>query len=697
MSMAGLKRVLPVAALVAALALMSTIGGVWYTSSRQEAAAVGWVEHTHVAIETLLRIGSALAVAENGLRGFAATHADEELSGVAPALEAAAARAEEIRELTHDNLGQQRRLDELQPELMRRIQLLFARLRAQEQGAQDPGITPETARLSQRIREGLARMVAVEQRLLEQRAEVSRGRALRLRTMSLLGLAISILLILGAAFVMMHERRRAQRAERALRTKHRLLDSIVEGTDDTVLVRDLDGRYLLINTAGARLFGKKPGEVLGKSLLELMPSEVAIPVMRRDEDIIRAGVFRTLEESVVVGGVTRTFLSTKGPYRDPDQRIIGIIGISRDITERRDLEAARLADVKLQLRLGELLQACRVVDEAYQVIEQLAPRFFPAEAGAVYLFHASRDHLEAHVTWGESGDGGSARTFTPDDCWAIRRGQPHFLESFEMGMGCKHAAGRDEVAGGSMLCVPLLAYGEMLGTLHLRSRGPMGEPVRQRAAVLSEQIAMALANLQLREKLRNQSIRDPLTGLFNRRYTEETLTRELHRAERQSTSMSMLAVDVDHFKRFNDTFGHEAGDKVLREIAKLLIEETRGGDVASRMGGEELLVVLPGASLENACVKAERIRLAIKNLQVTHLGIPLGPITVSVGVAAFPEQGRQAEDLLRAADVALYRAKAEGRDRVVMAEVSLDSVAASGAPPGLASDRPILGIRSRPT
>lgn len=305
MSTAGLKRALPFAGLVSALALMSTIGQVWYTFSRQEAAAVSWVEHTHVAIETLLRIGSAMAVAESGVQGFVATHADEQLSGVAPALEDAAARAEQIRALTRDNLGQQRRLDELQPELMQRIKLLLVRLRAQQQGAEDPAVTLETARLSRRTREGLAQMIAVEQRLLEQRAEFSRWKAQRLRTMSFLGIALSILLVLAAAFVMMRERRRAQRAERALRTKHRLLDSIVEGTDDAVLVRDLDGRYLLINTAGARLFGKTPEEVLGKSLLELAPSEVATPVMLHDEDIIRAGGVRTLEESVVVAGIDR--------------------------------------------------------------------------------------------------------------------------------------------------------------------------------------------------------------------------------------------------------------------------------------------------------------------------------------------------------------------------------------------------------
>ena len=212
--------------------------------------------------------------------------------------------------------------------------------------------------------------------------------------------------------------------------------------------------------------------------------------------------------------------------------------------------------------------------------------------------------------------------------------------------------------------------------MHLRSAAAIAEPVRKRAAVLGEQIAMALANLQLREKLRNQAIRDPLTGLFNRRYTEETLTRELHRAERHGHPLAMLAIDVDHFKRFNDSFGHEAGDKVLREISGLLLEKTRGGDVASRMGGEELLVVLPGAGLEDARAKAEQIRFAVKQLQVVHLGAKLGTVTVSMGVSCFPEHGRQTEDLLRVADAALYRAKHAGRDQVVVQEAAPARVSA---------------------
>jgi diguanylate cyclase (GGDEF)-like protein len=191
--------------------------------------------------------------------------------------------------------------------------------------------------------------------------------------------------------------------------------------------------------------------------------------------------------------------------------------------------------------------------------------------------------------------------------------------------------------------------------------------VRERLGILGEQIALAVANLRLRETLRNQSIRDPLTTLFNRRYAEETLHRELMRCERANANLSIALLDVDHFKKFNDTYGHETGDEVLKEIARFLQFQTRGGDVASRLGGEELMVILPGANAEDAVKKAETLRGGIRELKVRSQGKTIGPVTVSIGVASFGAHGRTGEELLRSADAALYRAKREGRDRVMVA------------------------------
>jgi diguanylate cyclase (GGDEF)-like protein len=169
----------------------------------------------------------------------------------------------------------------------------------------------------------------------------------------------------------------------------------------------------------------------------------------------------------------------------------------------------------------------------------------------------------------------------------------------------------------------------------------------------------------LREKLREQAMRDNLTGLYNRHYVEEWFDLELRRAQRHGRPIAAIMLDVDHFKRFNDSFGHEAGDLVLREVAGALRRSTRGSDVASRYGGEEFLVLLPECRFDAALRKAEQLREEIAKLELHYDGRPLGPVTASLGVAAFPDHAKESEELLRHADEALYLAKQAGRNRVV--------------------------------
>jgi diguanylate cyclase (GGDEF)-like protein len=194
------------------------------------------------------------------------------------------------------------------------------------------------------------------------------------------------------------------------------------------------------------------------------------------------------------------------------------------------------------------------------------------------------------------------------------------------------------------------------------------ESKRQLATTLARHIELALANLHLRETLRSQSIRDPLTGLFNRRSMEETLALEVARAARSRHTLSVIMLDLDRFKNFNDTFGHEAGDVLLRHLAKLLQTHIRPGDIACRYGGEEFTLILPNAPLEVAKQRTERLCELARHLSVEHQGRSLGPVTISAGIAVFPLHGSSEETLLRAADVALYRAKTEGRDRVIVAQ-----------------------------
>jgi len=188
--------------------------------------------------------------------------------------------------------------------------------------------------------------------------------------------------------------------------------------------------------------------------------------------------------------------------------------------------------------------------------------------------------------------------------------------------------------------------------------------------LLEEQIKQrTVALMKANARLQQESIRDPLTGLYNRRYLEEILERETRRAVRAEYGLGVLMLDLDHFKKINDTYGHDAGDSVLRETAAFLVKSVRAEDTVCRFGGEEFVIVLPLTDLRTAQARAERIRSNLREHTLLRQGNALVPITISVGVAELPQHGTSPRDLLRRADAALYRAKKEGRDRVAVAEL----------------------------
>jgi diguanylate cyclase (GGDEF)-like protein len=315
--------------------------------------------------------------------------------------------------------------------------------------------------------------------------------------------------------------------------------------------------------------------------------------------------------------------------------------------------------------MSDFLQACLSVEEAKSVIGTLIKLLFPNIDGGVFIKSTSNKFVEPVATWGTVP--AEQTPFAPFECWALRRSRVHWVEDIECGLACQHLQAHPLPA--ASLCIPMLAQGETLGLLYLRTQesGKLTKAKRRLAVTVAEQIALALANLKLRENLRDQSIRDPLTGLFNRRYLEESLEREVSRAERKHHPLGIIMLDVDHFKKFNDKFGHNAGDAVLRELGQFLLKHIRGSDIACRYGGEELTLILPEAPLEILKQRAEQLREAVKHLKVHNPQEMVGVITLSIGVACFPEHGLTGEAVLEAADAALYRAKEGGRDRVAIA------------------------------
>lgn len=317
------------------------------------------------------------------------------------------------------------------------------------------------------------------------------------------------------------------------------------------------------------------------------------------------------------------------------------------------------------------------------MIASSARKLFQGFSGAVLVFSASRNVLEVITTWGTNSP--PQRVFSPSDCWALRRGRLHHSAGDDGAVRCSHFGDESRL---SSLCIPLMAHGETLGILclvagpggHERSSPSISKLNEQLTVSVAEQAALSFANLRLREKLRHQSVRDPLTGLFNRRYLDESLEREVPNAVRRRRSLGVIMFDVDRFKQFNDLFGHDAGDTVLRELGDYLAKFIRGGDLACRYGGEEFTLILPECSLEETRSRAEELRTSFQQLSIKHKNTVLGKVTLSLGVAALPDNGTTAEELLAAADGALLRAKREGRDRVLIAEVSSDR--AQGMAPG---------------
>lgn len=355
-----------------------------------------------------------------------------------------------------------------------------------------------------------------------------------------------------------------------------------------------------------------------------------------------------------------------------------VVGTHTDVTERRGMEEAlrvSLAEVKrhdgrmiVLNRMSDLLLSCETREEAYRIIASSAKRLFAGWSGGLAILgEGAAPVLRVVATWGDAQV--LPATFPLHDCWALRRGDIHEVTDPAQIAQCRHFSRRPP----AYLCIPLTVGGKTHGLLHV-SISDVPTEMRFRelqtfAIAVSESIKLVLSNLKLQETLREQAIRDPLTGLFNRRYLDETLSRELHRRQRQGEPLAAAMLDVDHFKRFNDTYGHEAGDAVLRAIGNLLNGSLRASDIACRYGGEELTVILPGSTLDDAQARLESLRQAVMQVRVVYQGRALPMITVSIGVAAVGAQEVDAAALLMRADIALYQAKEGGRNRVIVCEV----------------------------
>jgi len=385
---------------------------------------------------------------------------------------------------------------------------------------------------------------------------------------------------------------------------------------------------------------------------------------RRSADILRALAVLGIPFGIVVVGMVYWLLLREIGNRSRAERA-GADANARllETVEKLERHSADLAELN---RYGGLLQSSVDTDEAVSLTTQLLSQLLPETGGTLYRIRASQDYAEELARWGEHV-AHSAALLAPEQCWGLRRGQPYVVRGQREAVRCAHIDLPTLADALNTACIPLSAQGVQMGFIYLSSRSDGFIDRLDLVQAAAEQLSMAMHNLHLQERLRIQSIREPLTGLFNRRYLEESLARELGRCERRGLPLSLMMFDLDHFKAFNDLHGHPGGDALLAAFGRLLQAHARVEDIACRYGGEEFTLILPEASIEVAQQRAERIRQAVHALRVEHLGRELPAVTVSIGVATYRREGDSGEQLLRRADEALYRAKRVGRDRVEVA------------------------------
>lgn len=342
------------------------------------------------------------------------------------------------------------------------------------------------------------------------------------------------------------------------------------------------------------------------------------------------------------------------------RHIVKLIKLGQRELERRVIE--RTKEIETLQTFGTQLTVCKTREEALEVVKLISSILLPDFAGSIALYRNSKNQLEQKIHW--NGEGAGVSIYAPDECWALRTGQIHIGSPLEGTMACTHLEENSQ----RLICVPLVAQGVTHGVLHLAlpDKTEVTPEMKKLISAVAEHTSLALANLSLREDLRQQAIRDPLTGLYNRRYLMEVFDHELSRAGRRQRQLGILMIDVDHFKAFNDHYGHDAGDFVLSEIGLLLRKNIRCGDISCRYGGEEFALLLPETSCEEALNLSKKLGELVRDHNFTFKGQNIGPVTLSIGVAAYPDTALKIEDLIKCADKALYKAKNAGRDQAAV-------------------------------
>ncbi len=450
------------------------------------------------------------------------------------------------------------------------------------------------------------------------------------------------------------------------------VQAVFDNVPSVIFFKDLAGRYTLVNHLFESLNQLNRKDVIGKTDKELYPANVARKTEEIEKQVLELGQTINIEEILQFGDDEKVTLTSRFPLKNSEGKVYGLGAIATDVSElkyaQESLEESnfilarhlgelevRNREAKLLLEIVNTLYDCHSLEEAYAFIKNFWQKNFKVISGAIYLRQSPSSISKCVSVWGQN--------FHPpavdkDFCKALQQTSPlHVQTKNHAPETCCNLP--EEGGFDTLLCLPLQVYNELFGLLHLSFEKNASKVLNERdfelIQAISQQMALALSHLLLLEKV----FRDPLTDLFNNRFMIETLERELKQAKRTKKPISVLIIDIDHFRTINEKYGYDAGDQALCEFATLLKKSFRKADLVCRYGGEEFVVIMPSCPLEKAKERSEQLQLAAKHLTFTHQNKQLNFLPISIGIVASSKQTTSARELLHNALTALLKVKAK--------------------------------------
>lgn len=652
-----------------------------------------WIQHTHESMAAINRILLNLMNVESTSRGYVITGDTSFIDDIDENIKKVFNSYTLAKSLTVDNAEQQLLLNKLEPLLKERISLIKKTINYKSEKKLSETVAIPLITQAQSLTNNIRTII---EQLLQNEVSILQLREVlflkSFKSTVLFSTAIDIFNLIILAFIILYFNimfNHLVRVKNAADQSESLLKGIINGAQEYIVAIDLNYNFIAYNNAFVsefrHNFGKQPAIGMNlKDALKHLPQEQSksLEIWQR---ALQGEEFSIVREFGSEAHRTTQYELTFSPIYNDQNQLIGAAQIARDIGARiREELKLKSFNEKLETSLHNVedqakemamvndmnirLRSCSTLDETLSITSLYLKKLFPNTAGTLFIMNHSRNFLEGLTGWNSPQT--TETVFAPEDCWGLRQGKIYLYINKEESIPCKHCGKESDLH--SYFCIPLLALNEVVGVLniqlkHSRSQEDIYNFQKKNFTLIQNiagQIALSISNIKLHESLKVRSNRDVLTNLYNRTYLDETFERDLQRARRKQLSIGTVMMDLDLFKNINDKFGHEAGDIVLKEVARTITNQLRQGDIACRYGGEEFLMILYDTTVEDARKKVEQFRDAISKLEFRF--IDLVTITASFGLAMFPEDGTDAQELIKAADGALYHSKKSGRNKVTV-------------------------------